>query len=441
VLIGIVAFILLQEPPLPPSPEPPQTSSPSLLDPLTGTIRVQYRYRATSDASDSDLYEIISLAYGNLEKDPVTAVLTARLAEDLDGNKHVNGFYPFTSTDDRYAKWSTERLYTAYLDFKPRESSVQIRAGRQTLDEFPECVPMDGARVRVLAGSQIALAAFGGIPVNLFESSPSGDAMYGASVDWLPVPEGRGRYRVEYLHLRDENVFGLHRDDLVGFVMEEGAGDFSFHARYTLLEGESRDLVARLTGAVPDAEFLFQLQGTYVFHQIEVLSYAIDPYASFMMDLQPYCDVEARASKGFGSVFTLDALFTSRQFVRSGVETTYNHEFKRFELAPVLRNWPLNDVTLRVAWDYWNSSGEGFWTLSGDISWSLQRDIVLFLGSSYALYSVDAFTGEEHDRVRTYSAALKWKVSKTSSIDARFSYEENAVGNFRTLEIGFRHAF
>ncbi len=437
----LVLLLLTQEPPGPPAQESPKSTIHSMLDPLTGTIRVKYRYRATSDDSDSDLYEVLSLAYGNPEKDPVTAVLTARLAEDLDGNRNVQGFYPFTSSDDRYSKWATERLYTAYLDFRPRESGVLIRAGRQTLDEFPEAVPMDGARVRVAAGSQVALAAFGGIPVNLFESSPSGDAMYGASAEWMPIPDGRGRYRVEYLHLRDENILGLHRDDLLGFAMDEGAGDFNVHARYTLLEGESRDLVARLSGAVPDAEFLFQLQGTYVFHRIEALSYAIDPYATFMMDLQPYLDVQVRASKGFGTAFTLDALFTSRQFVRNGVETTYNHEFKRVELAPLLRNWPLEDVSLRVSWDYWNSSEDDFWTLSGDITWSLHRDIVLFLGSSYALYSVDAFTGEEHDRVRTYSAALTWKVSKTSSIDARFTYEVNAADNFRILEIGFRHAF
>jgi len=441
VLSCLMLLLLSQEPPVAPVQEAPKTSVQSLLDPLTGTIRTQYRYRATSDASDSDLYEIISLAYGNPDKDPVTAMLSARLAADLDGNKNVQGFYPFTSTDDRYSKWATERLYTAYLDFRPRESGVQMRAGRQTLDEFPEAVPMDGARVRVAAGSQIALAAFGGLPVNLFESSPSGDAMYGASAEWMPIPEGRGRYRVEYLHLRDENVLGLHRDDLVGFAIDEGAGDFNVYARYTLLEGESRDLVARLSGAVPDAEFLFQLQGTYVFHRIEALSYAIDPYATFMMDLQPYVDLQVRASKGFGSAFTLDALFTSRQLVRNGIETTYNHEFKRVEIAPLLRNWPLQDVSLRVSWDYWNSSGDDFWTLSGDISWSLHRDIVLFLGSSYALYSVDAFTGEEHDRVRTYSVGMTWKVSKKSSIDGRFTYEQNAVGDFRTLEIGFRHAF
>jgi hypothetical protein len=441
VLDLLLSLLLSQETPAPLAQDIPRNSAPSLLDPLAGNIWVKYRYRATSDASDSDLYEIITLNYGNTDRDAVTAALVARLAEDLDGNRNVRGFYPFTSLDDARRSFATQRLYTGYLDCHPVDAKVAIRAGRQILDEFPEAVPMDGGTVRYQVVPQASLAVFGGLPVNLFEPSPSGDAMYGASAEWIPDPERRGRYRVEYLHLRDENILGLHKDDLLGFSMDERAGPFTFYARYTLLEGESRDLVARLTGSVPDAEFLFQLQGTYVFHRIEALSYAIDPYATFMMDLQPYVDLSMRASKAFGGVVSIDALFTSRQLVRNGVETTYNHEFKRVEISPLLNNWPMEGVSVRVAADFWNSSADDFWTFSGDVTWALHRNIVLSVGSSYALYSIDSFTGEEHDRVRTYTVALKWTVAKGSTIEARFTYEQNAVDNFRILEFGFRHAF
>jgi hypothetical protein len=421
--------------------EPPKRDSSAILDPVQGTLRVKYRYRATSAESDTDLYEFLTLSYGNPEKDPVTAALSARFAEDLDGNRSVQGYYPFSSLDDSYRSSAAQRLYTAYLDFRPVGRGASLRAGRQILEEFPEAIPMDGGSFRYQAGPHVSLGMFGGIPVNLFESSPQGDSMYGAMAEWIPDPALRGRYRVEYLHLRDANVFGLHKDDLLGVAFDEGEGPFTVHARYTMLEGDSRDLTARVTASEPEAEFQLDLQGTYVFHRIEAISYALDPYASFLMDLQPYLDLSVRASKSFGELFVIDASFTSRQLVRNGVETTYNHEFKRFELSPKLRNWPLENVWISFAADYWNSSGSDFWTAGGELSWTLHRDIVLSAGSSYALYSIDAFTGEEHDRVRTYSIALKWKVSKGSSIDARFTLEENAIGSFRILEVGFRHAF
>jgi len=402
---------------------------------------MSYRYRATSGDSDTDLYEILTLTYGNPDRDPVTAALCARFAEDLDGNRNVQGFYPFTSVDDARRSFATQRLYTAYLDYRTTGREFSLRAGRQILDEFPEAVAMDGGLARVQIGSRVTLSAFGGIPVNLFEPSPSGDAMYGASAEWVPDPDRRGRYRMEYLHIRDENVYGLHKDDLLAWSLDEGWGPFAVHARYALLEGESRDVVARLTGGIPDAELLFQVQGTYVFHQIGVLSYALDPYSSFMMDLQPYFELSLRASKGFGEVVSIDAAFTVRELVRDAPETTYNHEFKRVEISPMIRKWPLEDLSLRVSADYWNSSATDFWTISGDLSWALHRDITVSLGSSYALYSVDAFTGEERDRVRTYSVGVKWKVSKGSCIDTRFMLEDTSVGTFRVFEFGFRHAF
>lgn len=397
---------------------------------------MSYRYRATSTESDTDLYEILTLSYGNPDRDPVTGALMARFAEDLDGNRRVQGFYPFNSVDDARRSFATQRLYTAYLDFRTSARELLVRGGRQILDEFPEAVAMDGGLAKLQIGPRVAVAAFGGIPVNLFEPSPAGDAMYGASAEWLP--QG-GRYRMEYLHIRDENVFGLHKDDLLAWSLDEAWGPFMVHARYTLLEGESRDVVGRVTGAVPDAQFLFQVQGTYVFHRIDVLSYALDPYASFMMELQPYLDVSVRASKGFGEMVTLDAVFTSRQLVRNGVEGAYNHEFKRMELTPVVR--PLEGLSVRVSADYWNSSGNDFWTVSGDVSYLVHRDVTLSAGSSYALYSIDAFTGEERERVRTYSVGVKWAVSKGSVIDARFLLEDSTIGTFRVVEFGFRHAF
>ncbi len=430
---------MCQESPNPPPQDLLKTDSPSILDPVHGTVTLKYRYRSTSTESDSDLYEFVTLSYGDPVKDPVSAALSARFAEDLDANRKIQGYYPLNSLDDTYRSAATQRLYTAYLEARPVGTGLAIRGGRQILDEFPESVPMDGGSLRYEVERHVALAVFGGIPVNPFESSTQGDAMYGAWAEWRPDP--RARYQVEYLHLRDENLFGLHEDDLLGFSMDEGEGPFNVHARYTMLEGKSRDLLARLTGAVPDAGFLFDVQATYVFHRITALSYAIDPYASFLMDLQPYLDVRLRASKSFGDVFWIDASYTARRLVREGVETAYNHEFNRFEVTPRLTNWPMDGLSLSVSADFWNSPADRFWTVGGDVAWAVHRDVTLSGGSSYALYSLDSFTGEEHDRVRIYYGALRWKVTQGSFFEVRYTFEESVIDRFRIVEFGFRHAF
>lgn len=440
-MLAIAAFLLLcQENPAPLQEPPPKTESSSFLDPLGGWVSMRYRFRTNALENDSDLYEIIGLNWGNPDKDVVTASVIAKISEDLDGNRNVLGYYPFTSLADSYGGAVVPWLYTAYLEAHPG-AGVIARAGRQSLEEFPEAVSMDGGWLRVPVSSQFLFSVFGGVPTNLFESYPQGDFMYGASVEWNPEPGRPGRYRVEYLHLRDENLFGLHDDDLLGFSIDEAEGPFTFHARYKMLETASRDLLVRLGGNLPEAEFLFDLQATYVFRRIGVLSFALDPYSSFLMAMEPYLDLVGRISKSFGGVFSIDASVTSRRLVNGAVDATYNHEFQRYEIAPSLHDWPLPNVSIRAAADFWNSSGNDFWSAGGDLVWTLHPDVKISIGSTYALYSIDALTGEERYRVRLYTALLKVRVNRGSSFDVRFSFEQTAAGDFRVMEFGFRHAF
>ncbi len=402
---------------------------------------MRYRYRSTSTESDSDLYEVLSFSYGNATKDPIIAVLTARLAEDLDSNRNVQGYYPFSSVEDSYHHSATQQLYTAYLEVPALLEGVSVRGGRQYLEDIPEGVLMDGGSLKIRSGTLLSLSLYGGLPANLYESASSGDAMYGAAAEASLEGVVRGRYRVEYLHLRDENAYGLHEDDLLGLSMDESAGAFGFYARYTMLEWESRDLVGRLTASLPEEGIQIQFQAIYVFQRIEVHSYALDPFASFMMAMEPYVDLTARASKSFGSDFSVDGSVTARQLTRNATESTYNHEFFRANIAPRLTNWPLQDVSISAGADYWNSTADDFWTAAGDISWAIRKDLSLSAGSSYALYSIDAFSGDERERVRTYSVMLKWKFAASTTLDARYVLEDSDLDRFHILDIGVRHAF
>jgi hypothetical protein len=67
--------------------------------------------------------------------------------------------------------------------------------------------------------------------------------------------------------------------------------------------------------------------------------------------------------------------------------------------------------------------------------------VQLGIGSAYALYVIDAFTGEEKERVRTVYASLRWKVNPQTALDARFTVEDNEFGDFRLLDVGVRHVF
>jgi hypothetical protein len=134
----------------------------------------------------------------------------------------------------------------------------------------------------------------------------------------------------------------------------------------------------------------------------------------------------------------LDVAWTERRLVRGGEEGLYNHEFTRWSAAPRL---DFEAVSLAGAVDYWDSDADDFWTVGGDVVWRFFPGWAAGLGSGYALYVIDAFTGEERERVRTYYGTLRWTIDGASRLDLRFTLEENAFDDFRVVEVGIRHAF
>lgn len=419
----LAGLLQAEAPPLPP-PDSPALAWTSW---IRGSLHARYRHRWTGDEDDSDLYQFLQLSAGDPVKDPVSAAFSARFAEDLD---RENG--PFASLDDTY-EHSTARVYTAYVDV--RHEALHLRAGRQVLDGLPEMLPFDGLRL-LAATEDVELALFGGLPVNLFESSTDGDLTYGGWAAFRPWT--RARLRAEYLHLEDENLFGAFDDDLIGATLEQGWGPLLFTGRHTWLEREGREAVGLLSGASPEIGFLFDLRVRYAYERQQALSYAIDPFATFMMDVEPHVDLSARVSQALGRGLTVDAAVVERRFVRDGAETVYNHEFTRWSLAPRL---DLETLSLVAVADYWNSTADDFWTAGGELAWRVEPGVVWSVGTSYALYTIDLLSGEERERVRTYSTTLRWAWTAATRLDLRFTLEENDLGTWRALDVGIRHAF
>lgn len=438
-LLLFFVAVCQQEAPPAPAVEAPKAESVNPLTFVHGTASLRLRTRWNGDDQDNDLYEYLTAFAGDPEKDLLSFSASARFAEDLDGNRNVAGFYPYSSLADTYQSGLAAHLYTAYLDVNPHEWGLRLRGGRQVLDEFVEAIPFDGGSVRFDAASGVRIGAFGGVPVNLYESATQGDATYGGWAEARPWTQTLAR--VEYLHLKDENVFGLFKDDLLGVVVEQRAGPLFAHLRYTVLESESRDITGRLTGSFPEIGLVAEYLITYLFEEVQVHSYPLDPYASFMMTLEPYLQWTVRASQALGTFFSIDGILSQRVLVEGGRETNYNHEFVHGTLSPRVSRWPVEGLSFSVSADYWRSTADDYWTAGADVSYQIHHDITLGAGSSYALYSVDAFTGEERERVRLFYGSVRWKLSGPTVLDVRVSWELTSEDNFRTLDVGVRHAF
>jgi hypothetical protein len=417
---------------LPPEPVP-------FLRAIHGTLGMRYRYRHVDDQYDSDLYEYLNVGIGDPEKDLLSASASARFAQDLDGDRRQDGYNAFDSLDDTYHHAATTRLYTAYVDVNRPLPGVRLRGGRQVLEEFPEMLPIDGGLLRLDLFEAVDVGTFAGVQVNLFESSPEDDLAYGGWIGWRPW--ARGRLRVDYLHLDEENPFGTFDDDQVGFAFEQGLGPFFFLARHTILEDLPRETRAKLSGTFQEIGLLVDLQATYLYEALSELSYPIDPFTAVLFELEPYYLLAGRVSQAIGPHLAVDLSLADRSIAHEGEEGPYNHEFTRWTVAPRLDGWPWGPLSISGSFDRWDSTGDDFWTAGGDVAVRIDPAVQLGIGSAYALYVIDAFTGEEKERVRTVYASLRWKVNPQTALDARFTVEDNEFGDFRLLDVGVRHVF
>lgn len=445
-MLTALLLLCVQEPPA--EPPRPEVAEDRFLPDLHGTLSARYRLRATSDESDQDLYEFLNARYGDPEKDEFSSahrggasentfalILTMRMAEDLDGDRRVDGFNLFDSRDDTFQHGWNARLYALYAQW--RLQGARLRAGRQTVDELPEALPIDGLSVLATPAAEVRIGLFGGKPVNLYESETAQDLAGGG---WVAVEPWTGAMaRLEYLHLKDENQFGLFRDDLVGLTLEQRWGAIRAWGRATALESEARDATLRLTAATPD--LVVDASATYLFEQVQALSFGIDPFATFLLPLEPYVQGTLRVSKPIGGRFGVDAVATAKRLTSEGDEGAYNHEFTRLSLVPHSNGWPFADVSLSIAADWWRSTADDFWTLGGDATWKAHPKLTLGVGTSFALWTLDEITGEERERVRIGYATAKWKAAKDLVIDAKASVETSDLDTITTLSVGVRRDF
>ncbi|HKR56417.1 MAG TPA: hypothetical protein VJS20_08950, partial [Gemmatimonadales bacterium] len=159
----------------------------------------------------------------------------------------------------------------------------------------------------------------------------------------------------------------------------------------------------------------------------------------FLLPVEPYVQLSLSGSKELSEMFGFDTAVTIRRLEDSGDEGAYNHEFTRWSATG--RCVPAKGWSIAGTVDFWETDADDLWTAGGSIAWQAAETLKVDLSSAYALYTLDAFTGEERERVRSVTLALRWKVKPDVTADARFTAEKNEVDDFHTLDIGVRYAF
>jgi hypothetical protein len=308
--------------------------------------------------------------------------------------------------------------------------------------ETPVEVQFDGARVETVATGALGFwaAAYAGLPTHLYESSATGDLLGGLAAGLQPWADAR--LRLDWLHAEDRLPQGSHKDDVLGVNLWQDVQDHTqLHANYTLLEGESRDLRLDAASEIKAWGLRAQLSYYELFSTQRFLVTELDPFFQQAFDYHPYRQGGVLVSQEVGEYVTLAGGIDLRRLADQSDAGTFNREFERYFVNPSVHGVPCSGLSLSLVGEIWNSDTERFDTVGGDLDLKLSRSLRANLGSSYALYKVDTFTGREQDHVRTWYARLRQDVVKGLRVDGRYEYEKNEIDIFHTFRIGMTWTF
>jgi hypothetical protein len=407
--------------------------------PLTGVLATRYRYRSNS-TDDHDLWSTLSLQAGNAKDHAVTGHFLAWANLDLDGMP--GGFDPFRDINDAYSKDVTGRLYEAFADFHKVDELDVLRLGRQPLYDTPEYVTFDGVRVETRPQGEKAwrLGAYGGIPVHHFESSSSGDAVVGTYVDLRPW-EG-GRARLDYMYLEDQTRLGDQRNDLLGARLWQSVGrQLRLEGAYSMLEGESRDVLARAMWFDVVRDLVLRLSYYQLLEPQGHLVNELDPFFDSLFELRPYYEVQGLVSKGFWERYRAELGVHLRRMRETQDEGEFNREFDRFFLRFVVADFLTDGLVLALTADLYDAGEDEFTTLSADLARRWSERWRAAIGTFYALYRFDFFEGRERRDVRVYFLDLGYDASKRTRVGARYEYEDDEEDDYHVLKVGVSWRF
>jgi hypothetical protein len=240
------------------------------------------------------------------------------------------------------------------------------------------------------------------------------------------------------MHLEDEVVLNEFDDDLLGVGLWQRLGeDLSAQWRYSRLEGDSRDVDARVSWYEESLDLFVQASYYELMRTQRALSTELDPYYETLFELHPYYQVRFHASKGLGVDTNLDAGLDLRRVLDDEDEGENNREFERYFLRAAHRGLFHESLSASGTFEYWadeDNTSVNSWGL--DLTEELTDATRLRFGTFFALYKYNYFLENERNEVRTWYLGLRHEVSDDLRLDARLELEDADLDDFQVLTLG-----
>jgi hypothetical protein len=371
------------------------------------------------------------------------------LRDDESHHRNRRDFSPFEDIGDTYQSRTHGYLYEAHLDLNNPVSHVtQVRLGRQdgTRDEP---VFFDGAAADISITPRVAITAYGGAAVHLYEFDDrwGSDSLQGIGLDILPASSTL--VSADFLHTDDKrSVFGTNsrHDQLASLRLSQRfSPNLRVAAKGRYVNGDPRDASLRVVGTAPAMGL--ELNASYLrqFRVQNELSNELSPYYDVIGQSFPYQSYDVKARKLFGARVAIDVGYFERSLLRVEQENAFNRAFKRSYAVLNVNDLIFTGFSLSLTGEQWKSGNRNSVSTGGvDAGYAFgkgRRSAKVNAGSYYSLYKYDYyFSLGERTRVRTYYAKLDVPFWQHYSLSGAYEFEHGLL-DYQTLKLGLRYDF
>ena len=414
--------------------------------PVHGRLTIKYRARWDNTDEDQDFYEYLSADIGSSLKHTVTAHLYLRGTQDIDGNHAKRSGYVYDSITDTFDNAWNGRIYYAWLELHRLGPIESARLGRQILNETPNVFHMDGLRIDSKpwkAVLSLQAGVYAGIPVHMYESSPSGDWVLGA---WAQIrPWDGGRLRADFTAIRDDYRNHVERDSLWAVsAWQEIAQLVTLSGSYTMLDSDSRDYQVRADLYSADWDLRVDASWYQLLKRQERESLDLDQLVSVVWEYLPYMQGRLALAKGLGDHVVIQAGAEIREGRDVHRDEKFNRSFRRFFLTPAINDWPIEGLSVSATFEYWevpHTQNGDTRSVGGDLTYRIMKGLKASIGTSFALYKYDQLTEIEREHVQTWYARVSLSPWKPLKFDLSYELEDDDRDTFHTIKVAVSFSF
>lgn len=415
---------------------------------LSGNLYQRYRFRRTGAGSDQDLFGYFNLDATYPPDDEEGTRPYRKLGFNLQGsyNLDIDGFQssgsaaqrssfvPFLDITNTFSDRFRGFVHSAYGEVEDIWALESFKVGRQQIyREFG--LFFDGAYARTKRWNTLAFDVYGGVPTDLYESSASGDALVGFGTDSKPLPGLT--LGADIYYVKDRSDFVSDDENFVYLVRGRYDIDheWSFGGSASWVDTRDRRQVVDVRYNSEDWGLTGSLRVVRQNAVVEFQSSEISPYVVIMGKYAPYYQYQLDLYQPLGEKYGIGGGMNLRHLENSSDEGLYNHDFRNVYLSfTATELWTGARAT--VQGDLWDSDGDDIYSVGFELEQKVKDLLRIRLGTSYHLYRIDLFTGDERERDRVYYAKFRWHLTPRLDLDTDYQYERDSITEYHTVTAG-----